>query len=119
MALLSAIKYTVQEDSDNWTKLTKQLTNAKTKVTKTITKYITSLKEVGSKYDPSKISFGEKSFLDSQISQALIGLNEALTALETKVKEVTLFVDKTGIPPKDEEEEEAKNSIMLALDKKN
>ena len=74
--------------------LTKQLPNAKMKVTKTITKYITSLKEVGSKYDPSKISFGEKSFLDSQISQALIGLNEALTALEIKVKEVTLFVDR-------------------------
>ena len=64
MALLSAIKYTLQEDTDNWTKLTKGLINAKINVTKTITKYVTSLKEVGSKYDSSKICVGEKSFLD-------------------------------------------------------
>ena len=55
--------------------------------------------------------------MDQQIGQALQGLQEVLGALEAKVKEVTLFVDKTGVPPSTEVEEEAQSSIMLALEK--
>ena len=45
--------------------------------------------------------------MDKKLGQELQGLQEVLGALEAKVKEVTLFVDKTGVPPSTEVEEEA------------
>ena len=96
---LSALTYSNQDDSEKWTKLQQELTRSKTKVSKTITKYITSLKDVSGKYDKSKITFGAKSFLDQQIGQALQGLQEVQGALDAKVKEVTLFLERIGVPP--------------------
>ena len=37
--------------------------------------------------------------------------------MEAKVKEVTLLLEETGVPSKDNEEEEAQSSILLALEK--
>ena len=55
--------------------------------------------------------------MDQQIGQALQGFQKVPGALEAKVKEVTIFLKRTGVPPQNNEEEEAQSTVLLVLEK--
>ena len=84
-------------------------------MSKTITKWTYSLAVL--QFDKTNITIGTKSFLDQQLGQALQGLQDAQGALDAKVQDVTLFIERTGEPPQTIEEEDSQNTVMSALEK--